>query len=271
MEIKRRGGIAIAQRPDESLFPSMPQSAIDYVDIDRVLSVDDIGPAIAEFAAGGVSISNEDLEVDEMTARECDTPDVAEVGTAAMKNGELNGSPSRFTCPECHGALWELGAEGRLITYRCHVGHGYTAEGLMAAQSRALEEALWTGLRALEETAEMRRRMARRSRAGRFDEIARRYEEDAALAEERANIIRGVLVADNQPDDASSTPAARDNVARAGGSSVKGNGRRTNGRKSNGRKAAHAHRHTGEPVDPAALSDKPTKVTKGNQTRAAKR
>jgi hypothetical protein len=39
---------------------------------------------------------------------------------------ESHGKPSVFACPECRGVLWEL-EEGRLVRYRCRVGHGYTA------------------------------------------------------------------------------------------------------------------------------------------------
>jgi two-component system chemotaxis response regulator CheB len=47
-----------------------------------------------------------------------------------------------------------------LLHYRCHVGHAYTAEALIAGQDGAVEEALWAALRTLEETAALRRRLA---------------------------------------------------------------------------------------------------------------
>src|SRR5207253_556500 len=98
-----------------------------------------------------------------------------------------------FTCPECAGALWELGTD-KLLKFRCHVGHAYSAEGLVSEHTRALESALWTGLRALEENAALRRRMARRARTGKLAVIAADYERQAQDAEARAAVIRGVLV-----------------------------------------------------------------------------
>ena len=70
----------------------------------------------------------------------------------ALETGRLQGPPSPYTCPECGGTLWES-QTGRLSTFNCHTGHGFTAESLLAAQNGALEEALWSALRALEEHA----------------------------------------------------------------------------------------------------------------------
>jgi two-component system chemotaxis response regulator CheB len=44
--IKRRGGLALVQDPNDALFPSMPHSAIDHVGIDRVVPISDMWPAL---------------------------------------------------------------------------------------------------------------------------------------------------------------------------------------------------------------------------------
>jgi hypothetical protein len=49
---------------------------------------------------------------------------------ADMQIDDMLGKPSHFTCPECHGALWEI-EDGSLLRYRCHVGHAYTADAVM--------------------------------------------------------------------------------------------------------------------------------------------
>jgi two-component system chemotaxis response regulator CheB len=190
MDVKRFGGVALVQDPDNAMFPSMPSSAIENVQVDRVLPVDEIGPLLDRLVREPLPADQGALN---MARHQADEPDIAEVGNDELKTKNLDGPPSKFTCPECGGALWEL-QNGKLLRYRCHIGHGYTAESLMAAQGQRLEEALWSALRALEETAGMRRRMAARARKGSWELIAHRYEEQAKQAELRAGLVRSVLV-----------------------------------------------------------------------------
>ena len=103
---------------------------------------------------------------------------------------------SSFTCPECHGTLWER-REGELIRFRCRVGHGFTADTLLAEQSEALEAALWTALRALEEKAALAHRLTARARERDLSQAARRFEEQARDAEERAGLIRKALLTES--------------------------------------------------------------------------
>jgi hypothetical protein len=97
-----------------------------------------------------------------MLSDQVQAPDPAEVGTADIETGPFPGAPTPLTCPDCGGALWEL-ARGDLVRYRCHVGHAYTADSMVAAQASTVEGALWSALRTLEEKAELSRRMAERA------------------------------------------------------------------------------------------------------------
>src|SRR5205823_2693378 len=56
-----------------------------------------------------------------------------------------------LTCPECHGALVNI-KEGKIMRYRCHTGHSFTASSLLAEVSKSVEESLWNAIRGLEET-----------------------------------------------------------------------------------------------------------------------
>jgi two-component system chemotaxis response regulator CheB len=192
--IKRSGGVAIAQDPIEALFSSMPASAIANVDVDHVLPVAQMPPLLIQLATEPVPEESLAMQRNNGKQRQ-EGPDVAEVGDASLVTKDLPGPPSGFTCPECGGALWEL-RSGKLFKFRCHVGHSYTAEGLISEQTRDLESALWTALRSLEENAALRRRMAKRARTSKFSVIAEDYDKQAVDAEARASLIRGVLMAE---------------------------------------------------------------------------
>src|SRR5205823_255923 len=58
--------------------------------------------------------------------------------------------PSAFACPDCHGVLLQLSDQNRL-RFRCHTGHAYSLDSLLAAYSEKIEEALWNAIRSLEE------------------------------------------------------------------------------------------------------------------------
>jgi two-component system, chemotaxis family, protein-glutamate methylesterase/glutaminase len=117
-------------------------------------------------------------------------PEPAVAGTAALRHGGPGGRPSTLSCPDCGGVLWETEL-GEMLHFRCHVGHGFSEESLLAKQSDALETALWTALRALEEKADLSRRLAERvrRRSGPV-RVAERFEQAAHDAEHGSNLIR---------------------------------------------------------------------------------
>jgi two-component system chemotaxis response regulator CheB len=114
-----------------------------------------------------------------------------------LQTGHIPGPPSPYTCPECGGALWEL-SEGRLLRFRCHVGHGFTADALAAEQIESVEQIMWGALRALEEQAALWRRMAQHAEDVRRGTTAREFEARAKDAERRANTLRRLLLDDEQ-------------------------------------------------------------------------
>src|SRR5579864_7798260 len=50
LAVKRRGGVAIVQDPDEALYPSMPLSALENVEVDYTLPLASIGPQLEQLA-----------------------------------------------------------------------------------------------------------------------------------------------------------------------------------------------------------------------------
>jgi two-component system chemotaxis response regulator CheB len=107
--------------------------------------------------------------------------------------GERRGQLSVFTCPECGGALWQVD-ESRPLRFRCHVGHAYHAEILLAEQTESLEAALWTAVRTFREKSVLARQLANRERTGGDVRAADRFDEQAAQASRYGNLIHDYLL-----------------------------------------------------------------------------
>lgn len=180
LHVKRRGGIAVVQDPDEALMPSMPQSALRYVDVDHRVRAAEIPDLLARLARDG---SGEEVDVAEPAPDEFERDEL---------EGRLMGDSTPFSCPECGGAL-RVDDGDRIEQYHCHVGHRFTSEALVHRHGEELEAVLWHALRALEESAELRRRMAGRARRMSLGGIAERYDEQAAAETRRADLIRRAI------------------------------------------------------------------------------
>ncbi|MEO7192614.1 MAG: hypothetical protein ABI051_16300 [Vicinamibacterales bacterium] len=92
------------------------------------------------------------------------------------------------------GTLRETPEHG-LIRFECHVGHVFNEDGMLHRESEILDQALWTALRALEESADLRRRIARDATARGMATLAREYQERGAELEARAGLVRAALTA----------------------------------------------------------------------------
>ena len=189
-DVKRYGGVVIAQDPNDAASPSMPEHAIDQIDVDHILPADDMAAVISELVRKWTD--------DEGEVMGDQYPDTAEAGSDALDTGELPGPPTPFRCPECGGALWEL-RDGQLVKFQCHVGHIYGSDSLAAAQADEVEQALWTALRALEESSALRRRMASHARERGMAAIAESYDDHAEESEARAKLLRRTILSEQAP------------------------------------------------------------------------
>src|SRR5579872_1436108 len=137
-------------------------------------------------------------------------PDLAEV-PIAIQPGDRPGRPSVFSCPECHGTLWEVEENG-LLRFRCRVGHVYSPDSMLAAQTDEVDRTLWVALRTLEERAALAHKLAERARHREHHWVDKASSQRAREAEIEAIQIRALLRARSAashtaPDDASSTAA----------------------------------------------------------------
>jgi two-component system, chemotaxis family, protein-glutamate methylesterase/glutaminase len=185
--VKGRGGVCVAQDPEDALYQGMPTSAIERDHVDQVLPVPEIAALIATLA--GESAPDVAPPVSELLKAEDDMADLS-MGAIERDNP---GRPSAFSCPDCNGVLWEL-HEGRLIHFRCRVGHAWSPESLLSEQREALEAALWVAMRSLEERASLARRMAASARERGHRMTAARFEEQAEESDRAAELVRKLLL-----------------------------------------------------------------------------
>jgi two-component system, chemotaxis family, protein-glutamate methylesterase/glutaminase len=185
--VKEAGGMAIVQDPDEAFASSMPRSARAFVAVDHVLPLKEIGVLITSLTREqtGPMPSTVGPHVVAME------PDLGPP-SIALEEGDRPGKVSIFTCPECHGTLWEADERG-IVRYRCRVGHIYSAESMLAAQTDSVDRALWTALRSMEERASLTHRLAERARARKHHWVARAFDERASVADGHAAVIRELL------------------------------------------------------------------------------
>jgi two-component system chemotaxis response regulator CheB len=183
MAIKRCGGIAVVQDPVDALVPDMPRSALHHVEVDHVVSIGGLAQLLSQLTrepAGATPDTPLDIRLEAAIAAQ---------ELADMKTEDTLGTPSRFTCPECHGALWEID-DRPLLRYRCHVGHAYSADDVLASQHEEVDRLLGTLLRSHHERAALARRMANHERsegraamADRLEARANAYDEDVRLVQ----------------------------------------------------------------------------------------
>jgi two-component system, chemotaxis family, protein-glutamate methylesterase/glutaminase len=196
--IKKLGGVAVVQDPADALFPSMPRHALESVDADYVVALPQIPSLLAELTQTPVSPERiavpEHINVEVNIAKEQNPRD------AGL---ERIGTPSRYACPDCHGVLLEY-EEGGRVRFRCHIGHAYSVESLLASMNEGIEHAMSTAVRSLEEVRLLMDRVAH--------VLDRREERDAAarLRESSQRARRKVEVINELMREGDAVPATRD-------------------------------------------------------------
>jgi two-component system chemotaxis response regulator CheB len=181
--IKRCGGVTVVQEPMEAAEPSMPRSAMRHAAVDHVAPVADLAALLYRLAktpAGPTPEIPLDIRVEAAIAAQ---------ELASMAIEDKLGTLSPFTCPECHGALWEID-DGSMLRYRCHVGHAYSADAIVAAGSVEIDKMMEQLLRTHRERAALVRHMAKQERGLRNDSLARQLEARAKGYDEDAELVR---------------------------------------------------------------------------------
>jgi len=191
MAIKDCGGSAVVQDPSEAMVPDMPASAIEHVAVDHVLKLDEIAPVLvrlAETNAQGNSAAPGPQDVPRWVQLE----NRFAVEGMDMQSLEQLARPSTFTCPECHGSLWEM-KDQQPRRFRCHTGHAYTERNLVALQGEAVEDSIWSAIRALREREMLLRSMAEDALQSKNVAVSVDFSAEARRAGRSAEVLRKLI------------------------------------------------------------------------------
>jgi two-component system, chemotaxis family, protein-glutamate methylesterase/glutaminase len=184
--IDRCGGLLVVQEPADAIYPELPANALRVVKADHVLPV-------AQMAALLVGLVNQPA-----ANGSTPPPDIVAEARFAERQMRFNedkmelGEPVSISCPSCDGPMQEMHTDG-IHRYRCHVGHAFTAESLLVGQGEAVERALWSALRMMEERALMLSKMADEERAGGRMIAAGRFEERTAEMRQHVHHLRELV------------------------------------------------------------------------------
>jgi len=182
--IKAHGGRAVVQRPDDAMVRGMPESAIRNVQVDRIVRAAEMAEVLNTLAVA-VAVAGDQ------------PPDEIEQGSDMARRREELSSPTPtaeiglYRCPDCAGPMRQVGESP--LRFRCHEGHMYSAESLLAKQDEQLVGSLHQTVSALREQAALGRRVARHAQEHRDESFAKFVLERVRRAEQRLQMLSEVL------------------------------------------------------------------------------
>jgi two-component system chemotaxis response regulator CheB len=162
---------------------------MQHVEVDYCLPLAEIAPLLARLTGGpaeeeGARPVPEEMDIEIKIAKE----DIAlDAGITRL------GEPSIYACPECHGVLLQL-QEGDRVRFRCHTGHAYSVDSLLADITEKTGESLWSAIRALEEGVLLMRHMARHLGEGDNGHTSEMFLKKAQEAQRRAELVRQAVL-----------------------------------------------------------------------------
>lgn len=147
--IKKMGGIAIVQDPEDAVIDSMPLSALRYVDVDYKVPAATI-PSLLKDISHNISMKKT-MKKDEIMEWE---NGIALGKPADMEVLKSHADATRYICPACDGPLFRV-RDKKFPHYRCFVGHGVSLEALLKETNEKIEHLTWTVYRTMDEKKEM--------------------------------------------------------------------------------------------------------------------
>jgi len=183
--VKESGGLAVVQDPADAEVSSMPENALREIQVDYRLPAADIADLLVKLTSQEVRV-NTDLLKDEKTK--------IEIGIAAeeyaLQRGSLDiGVLSPYTCPECHGVLSKI-MDGSLARYRCHTGHAYSQDTLIAALNENIENTLYSAIRGMDEAILFLNHTGDHYAEANLPKLAAVYFKKAKETKDRSDLVR---------------------------------------------------------------------------------
>jgi two-component system, chemotaxis family, protein-glutamate methylesterase/glutaminase len=193
--VKRRGGIAIVQDPQDASYPSMPENAIRYVEIDAVLPLDAIGPMLIRLTNEPVETEGAVLMSDHIDLE----ANISGMDPDVLHGADAFGPPVPFSCPDCGGVLAQF-YDGELLRFRCQVGHAYSRESLLAGHTAMLDRSLWAAFNSLNEQANLVRSLVQDAEAQGDRHSAQRFTNLYKQAQRQKESLRQMMLKDEGED-----------------------------------------------------------------------
>jgi two-component system chemotaxis response regulator CheB len=188
--IKDRQGLALVQDPHEAAYPSMAESAIANVAVDLVAPIRDLAQAIVRRVKETGCLIDQEAS---SGGRHLVENEIARNGNG-LRSGVMDlGKVSKYTCPDCHGVLLQI-EEGSIVRFRCHTGHAFSLQTLIAEVNEAIDTGLWDTLRAVEERVMLLHQMADLARSAGATMDADRMQAQAEEAEKRLQPLRELVL-----------------------------------------------------------------------------
>lgn len=188
--IKEAGGIAVTQSSEDALFDSMPANVHDYVKVDYDLPAYEMAPLLEKLTRKKIKLSSQMNE--EKLAILQKEIEIAKNKNALKMGLYQNRELTPYTCPDCHGALVQI-VEGNLIRFRCHTGHSYTVDALLAGITKNIENDLWQAMRGMEEGNMLLENIAKELNQEGKTKIADKFQEQAEIILEKSRRIHRIV------------------------------------------------------------------------------
>jgi two-component system, chemotaxis family, protein-glutamate methylesterase/glutaminase len=196
--IKQWGGLAVVQHPADAEVSSMPESALREVEVDYTVPIAEMASLLVQLSQEQVAETAEAVMKEEVENKKTMLEIRIAAEDSAFESGIMKfGALTPYTCPECHGVLSAL-RDGRITRYRCHTGHAYSADSLLATITERIEDSLYSAIRGVEESVMLLNHLGDHCAEVNQPKLAGAYFRKAQEAEARAQLIRSSILTHEQ-------------------------------------------------------------------------